>query len=118
MHYMYIILTVSTYHCICVYIYIYTETTGKATRHNVRVGELRDWISFEQHYINMHHTLIKQYHLEGQYDYTAELQRYKDIYRPLLLPMMIDSVSYLYQQLKLGKKLLAEGANAALLDID
>lgn len=39
-------------------------------------------------------------------------------YREFLLPRTIDNISYLNNALKEGKTLLAEGANAALLDVD
>ncbi len=39
-------------------------------------------------------------------------------YREVLKPMIVDSVHFLHEALAQGKTVLAEGANAALLDID
>ena len=46
-----------------------------------------------------------------------ELARYKE-YAKIIKPMLIDSVSYMKEARTSGKKILAEGANATLLDID
>lgn len=44
----------------------------------------------------------------------TELQTHTDFYRPLV----IDTISYINNAIKLGKKILVEGAQATLLDID
>lgn len=43
--------------------------------------------------------------------------RYK-AYAERLRPLVKDTISYLHTQLKEGKSILVEGANAAMLDID
>ncbi|KAM7306185.1 adenylosuccinate synthetase [Ixodes scapularis] len=50
-------------------------------------------------------------------DMDAELAKYKE-HAVQLRPFVIDTVSYLNQALKDGKKILVEVANACLLDID
>lgn len=50
-------------------------------------------------------------------DVEAELERYKE-YAQKIAPLVYESVSYLYNALQNGKKILVEGANAAMLDID
>lgn len=50
-------------------------------------------------------------------DVKSELVRYKE-YAEKIRPLVRDTVSYMYQALKQGKKVLVEGANAAMLDID
>ena len=45
------------------------------------------------------------------------MSRYKEFGR-LLRSQIVDGVSYLHAEMELGKKVLIEGANAALLDID
>ena len=47
----------------------------------------------------------------------ANAPRYKEFGR-LLRNQIVDGVSYLHAEIGLGKKILVEGANAALLDID
>lgn len=51
------------------------------------------------------------------YDYEDELNKIHALL-PELLPMIIDSVVYINEALEQGKKILVEGANAPMLDID
>lgn len=46
-----------------------------------------------------------------------ELERYKELAEKVR-PFVTDTVSYLYKAIKANKKILVEGANAAMLDID
>ena len=50
-------------------------------------------------------------------DKDAELVRYKE-FADRVRPMVVETVSFLHKELKDGKKVLVEGANAAMLDID
>merc|ERR1719471_1722631 len=54
----------------------------------------------------------------ADYDFEAELESYKTNYIPRIKEMIIDTIVYLNRAIKEGKRVLAEGANAALLDID
>lgn len=90
--------------------------SSKATRNGVRVGELLgDWNKFETRYFS----LLKAYesHYSFEHDATEELTRFKE-YRERLSPMVADTMWYLNDALRNGKTMIAEGANAALLDID
>lgn len=60
-------------------------------------------------------TLQRQYGFE--YDPTSELAALKSLL-PKLKPMVTDTAFFINDRLGSGKTLLAEGANAALLDID
>lgn len=51
------------------------------------------------------------------YDYESELEKIHS-FLPELLPMIIDSVYEINTALDEGKKILVEGANAPMLDID
>jgi len=51
------------------------------------------------------------------YDIEGEIQKYKE-YAIKIKPMIIDSVPYLHNALKSGKRFLIESANATMLDID
>ena len=51
------------------------------------------------------------------YDYEDELNKIHALL-PELLPMIIDSIVYINEALEQGKKILVEGANAPMLDID
>lgn len=52
-----------------------------------------------------------------QVDVEAELVRYK-AFVERIRPYVVESVSYLHSALWSGQKVLVEGANAAMLDID
>eukprot|EP00457_Paulinella_chromatophora_P006472 gb/GEZN01006490.1/.p1 GENE.gb/GEZN01006490.1/~~gb/GEZN01006490.1/.p1 ORF type:complete len:486 (-),score=66.08 gb/GEZN01006490.1/:168-1625(-) len=88
---------------------------SKINRIGIRVGELEDWETFQQKYRTLVGLVEAQYGFK--HDSEEELRRYKE-YRVRLLPLMVDSVSMLAKALRDGESILAEGANAALLDID
>jgi len=46
-----------------------------------------------------------------------ELKKY-EYYANELRPLVVETVGYLHSALKEGKRILVEGANAAMLDID
>lgn len=50
-------------------------------------------------------------------DENDELEKYKK-YAESIRPLVIETVSYIHSALRDGKKVLVEGANAAMLDID
>ncbi|CEG83884.1 Putative Adenylosuccinate synthetase [Rhizopus microsporus] len=52
-----------------------------------------------------------------EYDVEAELERYKEL-AERVRPYVIDTIPYLHEQIKAGKRVLVEGANALMLDID
>nr|CAD7424414.1 unnamed protein product [Timema monikensis] len=52
-----------------------------------------------------------------QVNVEAEIVRYK-AYAERVRPYVVDTVSYLHSALKKGQRVLVEGANAAMLDID
>lgn len=91
--------------------------SSKTTRNGLRVGNLCccTWEEFEKQYKVLLNDMKNQYKFE--YDGEEELARYKK-YKELLTPMTVDSIHWLNSQYDAGKSILAEGANAALLDID
>ena len=95
----------------------YMDKTG---RNGMRVGdlELSDWKEKYRSLANKHEAMISFYNVEIQYD-LAELEA--DFFKAveeLKALKFIDSEEYLYQAQKAGKKILAEGAQGSLLDID
>lgn len=50
-------------------------------------------------------------------DTEEELKNY-EYYANELRPLVVETVGYLHSALKEGKRILVEGANAAMLDID
>lgn len=95
----------------------YMDKTG---RNGLRVGDI-ELSDFQQRYRNLtnkHEEMLANYNVDIQYN-LAELE--KDFFQAietLKQFQLIDSEEYLYQALKQGKKILAEGAQGSLLDID
>ena len=99
---------------------------SKMERYGVRMGALRNWDRFKEQYMRIYNIVrVKRcphsqyrirYNLQD-YDYEGELSKIQSLL-PELLPMIIDSVYEINKALDEGKKVLVEGANAPMLDID
>ncbi|OWR44749.1 adenylosuccinate synthetase [Danaus plexippus plexippus] len=91
--------------------------SAKATRNGIRIGDLLgDFEIFEEKF----RTLAANYKRmfpSLELDIENELVRYKE-YAEKIRPLVKDTVSYLHKEISNGKKVLVEGANAAMLDID
>ncbi|ABN68029.1 Adenylosuccinate synthetase (IMP--aspartate ligase) [Scheffersomyces stipitis CBS 6054] len=93
----------------------------KASRSGIRVHHLvsedpEAWEEFKTRY----HRLVnsrKQRYGEFDYDVEEELARYEK-YRELLRPFVVDSIEFMHTALVQNKRILVEGANALMLDID
>ncbi|MCQ0111375.1 Adenylosuccinate synthetase [Zhouia amylolytica] len=95
----------------------YMDKTG---RNGIRVGdlELEDWKERYRSLANKHEEMIKFFNVDIQYD-LAELE--KDFFEAidaLKQLTFIDSEEFVFQAMKSGKTILAEGAQGSLLDID
>ncbi|XP_012247260.1 adenylosuccinate synthetase [Bombus vosnesenskii] len=91
--------------------------SSKAARNGLRIGDLLgDFDKFSQKFDALITSYQKMFPAL-QVDVKAELQRYKD-YAERIRPLVKETVQYLHQALREGKKVLVEGANAAMLDID
>lgn len=93
----------------------------KASRSGIRVHHLVSddpdaWEEFKTRYYRLVHSRYKRYG-EFEYDVEAELERYQK-YRELIKPFVVDSVNFIHKAIKDKKKILVEGANALMLDID
>jgi adenylosuccinate synthase len=89
---------------------------SKISRNGVRVGDLRDWDYFEQRFRALAEHHLRSY--EGlEIDIEEQLKYYKSI-APRILSMTCDTIELTNQKYKEGKKILVEGANATMLDID
>ncbi|KAH7889207.1 Adenylosuccinate synthetase [Phlebopus sp. FC_14] len=90
--------------------------SGKASRSGLRVHHLFDHDTFAQKFRRIVEGRFKRYgHFE--YDTEAEIERYKRL-AERLKPFVVDSVAYMHGALAGGKKVLVEGANALMLDLD
>ena len=95
----------------------YMDKTG---RNGMRVGdlELDTWCDKYRSLANKHQAMISFYDVDVQYD-LAELEaEFFEAVAHLKKLNFIDSEEYLYQAQRSGKKILAEGAQGSLLDID
>ncbi|KAF8163718.1 AMPSase 1 [Crassisporium funariophilum] len=90
--------------------------SGKASRSGLRVHHLFDHDTFAQKFRKLVEGRFKRYG-NFEYDTEGEIIRYKEL-AERLRPYVIDSVVYLHQAISSGKKVLVEGANALMLDLD
>ncbi|KAM6500058.1 Adenylosuccinate synthetase [Amanita muscaria] len=90
--------------------------SGKASRSGLRVHHLFDHDTFAEKFRKLVEGRFKRY---GYFDYDTEgeIERYKTL-ATKLKPYVIDSISYIHNALSSGKRILVEGANALMLDID
>ena len=89
---------------------------SKISRNGLRVGDLADWAYFEQRFTALAESHMRQY--PGLViDIPQQLEFYKSI-AERVSGMTIDTIDYTNQQFADGKKILVEGANATMLDID
>jgi len=88
----------------------------KMQRTGLRVGDL---LHFEQFTVKLKHLIedTKKQFGDFKYDVESEITKYKE-YAIRIAPMIIDSISFLHNSLKNGKRFLVESANATMLDID
>ncbi len=95
----------------------YMDKTG---RNGMRVGdlELGDWKDKYRALANKHEAMIDFYNVDVQYDLQDLESDFCEAVEELKKLTFIDSEEYLYQAQKEGKKILAEGAQGSLLDID
>lgn len=95
----------------------YMDKTG---RNGMRIGdlELDDWKDKYRALANKHEALIDFYDVDIQYDLHDLESDFCGAVEELKKLTFIDSEEYLYQAQKKGKKILAEGAQGSLLDID
>ncbi|XP_037078199.1 adenylosuccinate synthetase-like, partial [Pollicipes pollicipes] len=90
---------------------------SKATRNGLRVCDLLgDFSYFVERYRSLV-ALHKRMFPALEVDVEAELARYAE-FAARLRPLVVDSVSYVSGALAEGKRVLVEGANAVMLDID
>mgnify|MGYP001308855382 FL=1 len=95
----------------------YMDKTG---RNGFRVGELEidGWEDKLDNLISKHERLIKNFNVEIGYNISELKDEFLDALKFLKSLTLIDSENYFYRCLKTNKKILAEGAQGSLLDID
>ncbi|MEP2937165.1 MAG: adenylosuccinate synthase [Gilvibacter sp.] len=95
----------------------YMDKTG---RNGIRVGdtELDNWQEKYRALANKHEAMIAFYDVDIQYNLKELEAEFFEAVKVLKTLTFIDSEEYLHQAQKAGKKILAEGAQGSLLDID
>lgn len=89
--------------------------SSKMNRHGIRAGLLREPVAFREALTRLMDDISTQYGIT--IDKQAEFDRW-DSLMPKVQPMIVDGVYHINEAYKAGKKIITEGANAALLDID
>lgn len=95
----------------------YMDKTG---RNGIRVGdiELTDFKTRYRALADKHQEMIGFYKVDIQYNLEELEREFFEAIEVLKQLSFIDSEEYLYQAQKQGKKILAEGAQGSLLDVD
>lgn len=88
---------------------------SKMSRTNPRVGLLREWDAFEK---VLRASAAQHQELYGvEVDVEGEVDRCRQL-AERVRPMIVDSVHFMNTAHAAGKRIIAEGANAAMLDVD
>jgi len=90
--------------------------SGKASRSGLRVHHLFDNDTFPEKFRKVVEGRFKRYGY-FEYDTEGEIERYKGLAQRLK-PFVVDSVAHIHKSLSEGRRVLVEGANALMLDID
>ncbi|KAK6353299.1 phosphoribosylaminoimidazole carboxylase ade2 [Orbilia brochopaga] len=94
--------------------------SSKAARSGLRIEELdlRKWEAFEKRFRGLVAGFKVRYGelLEG-YDEEAELSALKE-FAPRIQPYVVDAVPWMDERQRANKRILVEGANALMLDLD
>ena len=95
----------------------YMDKTG---RNGIRVGDIlaNDWKDRYQTLAEKHTRLLANYQAALEYDLKELEKEFFDSLESLKRCQIVDSENYLHQAQKAGKKILAEGAQGSLLDVD
>ncbi|CRH00813.1 adenylosuccinate synthetase, putative [Plasmodium relictum] len=88
----------------------------KVSRIGIRLGALKNFENFEKMYIKLIDHLMDLYNIT-QYDKEEELNLFYK-YHLILKDRIVDVTSFMNKSIENNKKVLIEGANAAMLDID
>jgi adenylosuccinate synthase len=88
---------------------------SKMMRIGLRVGDLFHWDSFKEKYLRLGDFFSKAYGI--QVDSLKELDEFQRT-RDEILPMVTDTVYMIGEAIEGKKRILTEGANALMLDID
>lgn len=89
---------------------------SKIQRNGLRVGDLQDWNYFERRFRE-----LADHHLRAYPGLTIDVDEQLDFYKSVaarVVEMTVDTIDYTNTAYTQGKRILVEGANATMLDID
>jgi adenylosuccinate synthase len=91
---------------------------SKISRNGIRIGDLTgDWEHFDRRFRALVASIEAAHAGKVTVDVEAELEYYRSI-QERVKSMTIDTIQYTNEQYEAGKRILVEGANATMLDID
>lgn len=90
--------------------------SSKASRSGLRVHHLFDEEAFATKFRKLVEGRFKRYG-NFEYDTEGEIKRYKEL-AARLKPYVVDGPTFLHKKLQANKRVLVEGANALMLDMD
>jgi adenylosuccinate synthase len=90
--------------------------TEKISRTGIRLHELKDFEMFAAH-MRSNVQALRQMYPELEFDVETEIEHYRALL-PRITPFIDDTGAFLNRSIEEGKKILMEGANGTLLDID
>lgn len=95
----------------------YMDKTG---RNGIRVGDILadNWTERYQAIVKKHTRLLANYDVALEYDLKDLEEEFFISLESLKICQIVDSENYLHQAQRAGKKILAEGAQGSLLDVD
>ena len=95
----------------------YMDKTG---RNGLRIGDMLqdDFYEKVNYLVEKHKTLLTIYDDLPDFDLEAEMTQWKEAVNRLREYKIINAIYYLHEALSKGKKILAEGAQGTMLDID
>jgi len=90
--------------------------SSKASRSGIRVSDLEFFDKFQESFTRIVANKHKRFG-DFPYDVEGEIARYRQ-YRDEIRPFVVDSVLLINQAYQEGKKILIEGAQSTMLDLD
>ena len=89
---------------------------SKISRNGIRIGDLENFDFFEMRFRELTDAQMRA-HPGLEIDVEGQLEYYRSI-ADRVTAMMTDTIEFTNEQYDMGKKILIEGANATMLDID
>lgn len=90
--------------------------SSKASRSGLRVHHLYDFDTFAEKFRTLVEGRFKRYG-SFEYDTEGEIARYR-AFAERLRPFVVDGVTFIHSMLSSHRRILVEGANALMLDLD